>query len=73
MQYTVVSELQYWYLSGCGMVEQVLRGIFDQYLGLIVCLVAALRGRFPTIRMEPLNVGDATKQAIARRRFGREQ
>jgi len=55
------------------MVEQVLRGIFDQYLGLIVCLVAALRGRFPTIRMEPLNVGDATKQAIARRRFGREQ
>jgi hypothetical protein len=60
-------------LFSCGNIEEILCRILHQYLGLIVCLVAALHRRFPTIRMEPLNVGDPAKQAIARRRVGRKQ
>src|SRR5262249_31107006 len=48
-------------------VEEVLY----RHLGLI--LVATLRRRLATVGIQPLNIGYPTKQAIASRRFGREQ
>jgi hypothetical protein len=51
-------------------IEKVLGRIIHQYLGLIQI---AARRWLPANRIEALNVGNPTEQAIARRRFNKKQ
>src|SRR5712692_2729843 len=60
-------------ILGRSTIEKVLCRILHQDLGLVVCLVAASYRRFPSIRIEPLNMSDPAHQATSLRRFRFEQ
>jgi hypothetical protein len=65
---TPISDTEYYQLLSRRTVEKVLGRIIFQYLGLIKI---AARRWLPTVRIESLNVGNPTKQAITCRGFSR--